>query len=258
MADEAPDLTLFLGDYIYEYTRTGARAANVVRHYGFEDATTLAGYRNRYALHRTDADLQRLHAAAPCLVVWDDHEVLDNYSGVWPDKGGRPDDFLMRRAAGYQAFYEAMPIRRTRLDQRLQMPIYKRVRYGRLAEFFMLDGRQYRSRGACVDEGGAKGQIVTDAQCLDRVDPSRTFLGFRAGALAVRRPGGRRGALEHPGPGPGHGRSAVREPERRDPLLDRHLGRFPRRARPHDPGAAYDQATQSGGAGRRLSFVLDQ
>ena len=178
MADEAPDLTLFLGDYIYEYTRTGARAANVVRHYDFEDATTLAGYRNRYALHRTDADLQRLHAAAPCLVVWDDHEVLDNYSGVWPDKGGRPDDFLMRRAAGYQAFYEAMPIRRTRLDRRLQMPIYKRVRYGRLAEFFMLDGRQYRSRGACVDEGGAKGQIVTDAQCLDRVDPSRTFLGF--------------------------------------------------------------------------------
>ncbi|PSJ20171.1 alkaline phosphatase, partial [Halomonas sp. ND22Bw] len=88
------------------------------------------------------------------------------------------DDFLRRRAAGYQAFYEAMPIRRTRLDRRLQMPIHKRVRYGNLAEFFMLDGRQYRSRGACVDEGGARGQIVTDAQCLDRVDPSRTFLGF--------------------------------------------------------------------------------
>ncbi|PVM88322.1 alkaline phosphatase D family protein [Caulobacter radicis] len=178
MADEAPDLTLFLGDYIYEYSRTGERAAGNVRHYGFEEATTLAGYRNRYALHRTDANLQRLHAAAPCLVTWDDHEVLNNYSGDWPDKGGDPRDFLRRRAAGYQAFYEAMPIRRTSLDSQLQMPIHKRIRYGRLAEFFMLDGRQHRSRGACVDEGGAKGQIVTDAQCADRLDSSRTFLGF--------------------------------------------------------------------------------
>lgn len=180
MADEAPDLTLFLGDYIYEYTRTGAQAANVVRPYGLEEATTLAGYRNRYALHRTDADLQRLHAVAPCVAVWDDHEIQDDYSGVWSKTPGvSPNDFLSRRAAGYKAFYEAMPIRRTRLDARLQMPIYRRVRYGRLAEFFMLDGRQYRSKQACSDgPNGGKGQVVTDAACPDRLDPARTFLGF--------------------------------------------------------------------------------
>ncbi|AQR61487.1 alkaline phosphatase [Brevundimonas sp. LM2] len=179
MADEAPDLTLFLGDYIYEYSRTGERAASNVRSYGLEDATTLAGYRNRYALHRTDADLQRLHAAAPCLVVWDDHEVLNDYSGVWSsDPAAATADFLQRRAAGYRAFYEAMPIRRTRLDARLQMPIHRSVRYGRLAQFFMLDGRQYRSRQPCVESGVARGQIVTDATCADRLDPSRTFLGF--------------------------------------------------------------------------------
>ncbi|OGN49224.1 MAG: alkaline phosphatase [Caulobacterales bacterium RIFOXYB1_FULL_67_16] len=180
MADEAPDLTLFLGDYIYEYTRTGAQAANVVRPYGLEEATTLAGYRNRYALHRTDPDLQRLHAVAPCLAVWDDHEIQDDYSGVWSKTPGvSPNDFLSRRAAGYKAFYEAMPIRRTRLDARLQMPIYRRVRYGRLAEFFMLDGRQYRSKQACSDgPNGGKGQVVTDAACPDRLDPARTFLGF--------------------------------------------------------------------------------
>ena len=179
MADEAPDLTLFLGDYIYEYSRTGERAAGNVRHYGFEEATTLAGYRNRYALHRTDADLQRLHAAAPCLAVWDDHEVLNDYSGVWSsDPAAVQADFLRRRAAGYKAFYEAMPIRRTRLDARQQMPIHRRLRYGRLAELFMLDGRQYRSRQPCIDSGVARGQIVTDATCSDRLDPSRTFLGF--------------------------------------------------------------------------------
>ncbi|GLK50046.1 alkaline phosphatase D [Brevundimonas intermedia] len=180
MADEAPDLTLFLGDYIYEYTRTGAQAANVVRPYGLEEATTLAGYRNRYALHRTDPDLQRLHAVAPCLAVWDDHEIQDDYSGVWSKTPGvAPRDFLLRRAAGYKAFYEAMPIRRTRLDARLQMPIHRSVRYGRLAQFFMLDGRQYRSKQACADGvNGGKGQVVTDAACPDRLDPARTFLGF--------------------------------------------------------------------------------
>lgn len=180
MADETPDLTLFLGDYIYEYTRTGAQTANVVRPYGLEEATTLAGYRNRYALHRTDPDLQRLHAVAPCLAVWDDHEIQDDYSGVWSKTPGvAPKDFLLRRAAGYKAFYEAMPIRRTRLDARLQMPIYRSVRYGRLAEFFMLDGRQYRSRQACSDgPNGGKGQVVTDLACPDRMDPARTFLGF--------------------------------------------------------------------------------
>jgi alkaline phosphatase D len=90
-----------------------------------------------------------------------------------------PNDFLLRRAAGYKAFYEAMPIRRTRLDARLQMPIYRGVRYGRLAQFFMLDGRQYRSKQACADGvNGGKGQVVTDAACPDRLDPARTFLGF--------------------------------------------------------------------------------
>lgn len=180
MADEAPDLTLFLGDYIYEYSLGPDRADQVVRPYGLEEATTLAGYRNRYALHRTDANLQRLHAVAPCVAVWDDHEIQDDYSGVWSKVSGvAPNDFLQRRAAAYQAFYEAMPMRRTRLNPARQMPIHRRVRYGGLAELFMLDGRQYRSRQPCSDgENGGKGQVVADAVCTDRLDPSRTFLGF--------------------------------------------------------------------------------
>lgn len=180
MADEAPNLTLFLGDYIYEYSLGPDHAGQAVRAYGLEEATTLAGYRNRYALHRTDPNLQRLHAVAPCLAVWDDHEIQDDYSGQWSKTpGAAPADFLRRRAAGYQAFYEAMPIRRTRLGAGLQMPIHRRVRYGRLADFFMLDGRQFRSRQPCSDgPNGGKGQIVADAACPDRLDRSRTFLGF--------------------------------------------------------------------------------
>lgn len=180
MADEQPDLTLFLGDYIYEYALGPDRADQVVRPYGLEEATTLAGYRNRYALHRTDPNLQRLHAVAPCLAVWDDHEIQDDYSGMWSKvPGANPADFLRRRAAGYQAYFEALPIRRARMTNWAQPSLYRRVRYGRLAEFFMLDGRQHRSRQPCSDgPNGGKGQIVSDATCLDRVDPARTFLGF--------------------------------------------------------------------------------
>lgn len=176
MADEAPDLTLFLGDYIYEYSLGADRADQVVRPYNLEEATTLAGYRNRYALHRLDADLQRLHAVAPALAVWDDHELQDDYSGIWSKISGTPvSDFAARKQAAYQAFFEAMPVRRSTISNRL----YRQVRYGNLAQFFMLDGRQYRSRQPCSDgPNGGKGQIVTDATCTDRLDPSRTFLGF--------------------------------------------------------------------------------
>lgn len=179
MADEAPDLTLFLGDYIYEYSLTPDRTDQIVRPYALEEATTLAGYRNRYALHRTDPDLQRIHAAAPATAIWDDHEVHDDYSGIWSKTAGlAPRDFLARRAAAYRAFYEAMPIRRNRGDA--SSPLYRKLRYGKLAEFFMLDGRQYRSRQPCSDAitGGGKGKLVTDAHCAERLDPARTFLGF--------------------------------------------------------------------------------
>src|SRR5262245_51166962 len=71
MADESPDLVLFLGDYIYESID---RSPGAVRHHSDGvPATNLALYRNRYAQYRLDPDLQRLHATATSLVTWDDH-----------------------------------------------------------------------------------------------------------------------------------------------------------------------------------------
>ncbi len=67
MAAENFDLVLFLGDYIYEYTVPDIRAARIVRKHDGPTATDLVSYRNRYALYRTDPDLQALHASAPCL-----------------------------------------------------------------------------------------------------------------------------------------------------------------------------------------------
>jgi len=48
MAEEHPDLTCFLGDYIYEYSYTGARAKEIVGNISYKpDLMTLGDYRNR-------------------------------------------------------------------------------------------------------------------------------------------------------------------------------------------------------------------
>src|SRR5690242_13413008 len=83
MAAEHPDLIIFLGDYIYEFTTEGPEADKLPRQHDAPTAVDLTGYRNRYALYRTDPDLQELHAAAPCLMTWDDHEVENDYANEW-------------------------------------------------------------------------------------------------------------------------------------------------------------------------------
>src|SRR5690606_3434182 len=81
MAREDLDLVVHLGDYIYEYGphRYIASGGNIRKHHGRE-TKTLADYRNRYAQYRSDEDLKAAHANFPWLVVWDDHEVQNNYA----------------------------------------------------------------------------------------------------------------------------------------------------------------------------------
>lgn len=176
LADEKPDFVLFLGDYIYEYVAKRPRAR---RHSDGVEATTLHGYRNRYAQYRLDADLQRLHAEIPALVTWDDHEVQNDYADQWPQDYSDPQVFLKRRAAGYRAFYEHMPVRTSlSLPNGPAMRIYDRYAFGDLTEISMLDGRQYRSREACYGpprRGG--GRVESNASCPERLDTQRTMLG---------------------------------------------------------------------------------
>jgi alkaline phosphatase D len=177
LTDERPDFVLFLGDYIYEYASKRPRTR---RHSDGVEATTLHGYRNRYAQYRLDDDLQRLHADIPALVTWDDHEVQNDYADQWSQDYTDPEVFLKRRAAGYRAFYEHMPVRASlSLPNGPAMRIYDRYAFGDLAEISMLDGRQYRSREACYGppprHGG--GRVESNASCPERLEPQRTMLG---------------------------------------------------------------------------------
>ena len=97
-AADNPDVILFLGDYIYE---NGPRE-NLPRRHNKELATDLASYRKRYGLYKADADLQAAHAAAPWMVVWDDHEVVNNYKA---ERSPGMED----RAAFLKAWFDALP-----------------------------------------------------------------------------------------------------------------------------------------------------
>jgi alkaline phosphatase D len=83
----------------------------------------------------------------PWIVTWDDHEVSNNYANAIheaPEKNS-PADFLVRRAAAYQAYFEHMPLRRSALPRGPDMLLYRRLEFGRLASFHVLDTRQYRT-----------------------------------------------------------------------------------------------------------------
>ena len=109
------------------------------------ETTTLAGYRQRHAQYKTDLDLQAAHAAAPWLVVWDDHEVDNN----WADTlAGTPEEnpgFIQRRAAAFQAFYENLPLRTPAVPQGSRIRLYRALAWGDLMQLSLLDTRQYRT-----------------------------------------------------------------------------------------------------------------
>jgi alkaline phosphatase D len=181
MREENLDAVLFLGDYIYEYPG----AVNAVRPTSGGWAITLADYRNRYAMHKSDPDLRAMHAACPWIVTWDDHEVQNDYAGLDPGNSG-PDvpDFAARRTAAYQAFYEHMPVRASALTQAVrglqagaETRLYSRQRIGRLASLVVLDDRQYRDRQACTPRGRTGSGNVDPAACPLLDDPARTLLG---------------------------------------------------------------------------------
>jgi alkaline phosphatase D len=192
MQRENLDLVLFLGDYLYEYPGTGrsaVRRPNMTPSGGW--CLTLDDYRARYAHYKTDPDLQAMHAACPWLMVWDDHEVQNDYAGLNPGRNGEPasdanvgSTFAARRAAAYQAYYEHMPLRASDFAQILAgqgaitteakndayiadrgVKLYQQIVIGDIASLCLLDTRQYRDRQACTPP--PKGEQLPKGEKLD-------------------------------------------------------------------------------------------
>ncbi|MCC7276008.1 MAG: alkaline phosphatase D family protein [Alphaproteobacteria bacterium] len=170
MAAQDHDLVVHLGDYIYEMS-WGRR--HVRKHLG-AIPTELWEFRDRYALYKSDADLQAAHHAFPWLAVWDDHEVANDYAGDHSPRTSDPGQFLRIRAAAYRAFWEHMPLPMAAAPRGPDMRIYDRYRFGDLVDMMLLDDRQYRAAHAC-GTGPVGAGPATD--CPERIAPGRTMLG---------------------------------------------------------------------------------
>lgn len=125
LADDL-DLIVHLGDYIYE----SSWGKDHVRKHEGPEPITLDDYRARFARYKTDPDLQAAHALCPWLVTWDDHEVENDYADAISERNISPEQFLLRRAAAYKAYYEHMPLRREALPQGPHMLLYARTFWG--------------------------------------------------------------------------------------------------------------------------------
>lgn len=177
MAEQDVDLVVHLGDYIYEYRIGGG---NLLREgdfafSAFSETHSLDQYRSRYALHKLDPHLQEMHRLAPWIVTWDDHEVNNNFFGKILRDEPAAVTLLERREAAYRVYYEHQPLRESSKPNGPDLQLYRRLSFGGLVEFNVLDTRQYRSpQGiSCDDETRA----ANYGFCPDALDPERTLLG---------------------------------------------------------------------------------
>ncbi|MEU9325512.1 alkaline phosphatase D family protein [Streptomyces canus] len=157
------DAWLHLGDYIYEYGtgEYGTRDTVVRQHAPAHEILTLADYRIRHGKYKTDPDLQALHAVAPVVAIWDDHEFANDAwsGGAENHTEGAEGAWSARQAAAKQAYFEWMPVRTA-----IAGTTYRRLRFGKLADLSLLDLRSFRSQQVAVGNGSVD-------------DPSRTITG---------------------------------------------------------------------------------
>ncbi|MBE8472920.1 alkaline phosphatase D family protein [Streptomyces justiciae] len=157
------DAWLHLGDYIYEYGtgEYGTRDTVVRQHAPTHEILTLADYRVRHGKYKTDADLQALHAVAPVVAIWDDHEFANDAwsGGAENHTEGTEGAWAARQAAAKQAYFDWMPVRPA-----IAGTTYRRLRFGKLVDLSLLDLRSFRSQQVSVGNGSVD-------------DPDRTLTG---------------------------------------------------------------------------------
>jgi alkaline phosphatase D len=164
LAGQDVDLVVHTGDYIYENVfSTGPRRDQVPNHLS-EPANDLTSYRLRHALYRLDPDLQQAHAAAPWMLIPDNHDAVDD--------GDRSAALRARRAAAYRAYFEHLPLAAGSRPQGASMRIHTSLDYGALARLHLLDTRQYR------DDQQICGEEIIGPPCAGLDDPARSILGL--------------------------------------------------------------------------------
>jgi phosphodiesterase/alkaline phosphatase D-like protein len=165
-----PDLWLYVGDTIYaDDERSGSGLA--------ED---LAEYHVKYKENRDDHALRAVLASVGTVAMYDDHETVNDWYGGSFDGVSGSSVWGSMIPDGNAAFRDYMPMREDVGDPE---QIYRSVKWGDVAEFFLIDPRRYRSPQAYVTEpaclSGMDPAVLPPAgACQNEIaDPGRTYLG---------------------------------------------------------------------------------
>ena len=153
-AREDLDAVVHLGDYMYEFANGVYGEGTSLKRLPqpLHEAVALEDYRQRYATYRTDPDLQEAHRQHPFIAIWDDHEIAnDAWIGGAPNHNPEIGEgtWAVRRAAAWRAYMEWMPIRE---QPDTDIKLYRRFRFGNLADLVMVDTRSLRDRQAAADD----------------------------------------------------------------------------------------------------------
>ena len=151
-----PDVFIHCGDTIYADGPLAAEVKldeastwrNVVTEAKSRVAQTLEDFRGNHQYNLLDAHMRRFNAEVPQIVLWDDHEVRDNW--YWERDLTNDERYQVKSAAllasrARRAFmeYQPMAISTENSDR-----IYRTIPYGPLVEIFVLDLRSYRGRNS--------------------------------------------------------------------------------------------------------------
>jgi alkaline phosphatase D len=199
LAREEVDYVVHLGDFIYETTgRTRFQTTpypdrRIVLPSGSNVCLGLDDYRAVYRAYRSDTFFQRALERHTWIVLWDDHETAnDSYWDYARDTLGAPDH-PYQTGSGYKndpallnrlkrdaqrAWAEYVPAR-VRVNPAASRPhdylrIYRRFRFGTLAELFLTDQRTYRSPHPAGEKGVGERYLARSPRSHD---PARTMLG---------------------------------------------------------------------------------
>jgi alkaline phosphatase D len=152
MRNAQPDVFVNVGDTIYAdqpllpevKLEDGTLWRNVVTEAKSKVAESLDDFRGCYEYNLGDDHMRRFIAEVPQIVMWDDHEVLDNW--YWERRKDADARYTEKSVAvlaarARQAFveYNPLPIVGEELER-----IYRSVPIGPLVEVFALDMRSYK------------------------------------------------------------------------------------------------------------------
>ena len=163
-----PDVFIHCGDTIYADAPLAAEVklddgsvwTNVVTEAKSRVAQTLDDFRGNHRYNLLDEHMRRFNAAVPQVVMWDDHEVRDNWyweRDLTSDERYQGKSAALLAARARRAFMEYQPMAITADDPDR---IYRTIPYGPLVEIFVLDLRSYRganseNRQPALDERSA-------------------------------------------------------------------------------------------------------